>query len=432
MSSSEASDTAIHAKGLGKVYKLGQLRGADMFTEAAGLIGRRIINSMIRRDSVTTTTGRDSGKRSPFWALKDANLDVGWGEVVGIIGPNGAGKTTLLKILARVTEPTRGMAEIYGRVGSLLEIGLGFHGDLTGRENIFLSGTILGMRKKEINSRFEEIVAFSGVEEFLDTPVKRYSSGMQARLGFAVAAHLEPDVLLVDEVLAVGDIGFQKKCIGRMSEVAGEGRTVLFVSHNMAYVRALCARGILLDHGSIVMDSSIDAVVDAYLRSAQQGISEDLTTRLDRSGTGEARLTHVEVSAAERGKYGAPITAGGPMWISFKVDHVIRGMGCDFAIYDMLGGPVANFTSGLNGPDDSVGSAGESTFECHLQELLLQPGRYRVDAWIWSRSDTLDRIEGAAHFDVEEGLVHGRPIPSNTRPGKAVIPHRWTRPMSAI
>lgn len=202
-----------------------------------------------------------------IWALRDIDLDVGQGEVIGIIGANGAGKSTLLKILSRITEPSAGSVEIHGRVSSLLEVGTGFHPELTGRENVYLNGTILGMRKKEIDRKFDEIVEFSGVGKFIDTPVKRFSSGMQMRLAFSVAAHLEPEILIVDEVLAVGDIAFQKKCLGKMDEVAHEGRTVLFVSHNMATIKALCGRAVLLSEGKISAQGEVLSTVAAYLNS---------------------------------------------------------------------------------------------------------------------------------------------------------------------
>jgi lipopolysaccharide transport system ATP-binding protein len=217
--------------------------------------------------------GRPAGAGTEeFWALKDVSFEVEQGEVVGIIGRNGAGKSTLLKILSRITEPTEGRAVLRGRVGSLLEVGTGFHAELTGRENIYLSGAILGMRKAEIDRKFDEIVAFSGVEKFLDTPAKRYSSGMYVRLGFAVAAHLEPEILVIDEVLAVGDAEFQKRCLGKMSEVAKSGRTVLFVSHNMGAVKTLCERAILIDEGRVIADGSAVDVASRYL---SESLSED-------------------------------------------------------------------------------------------------------------------------------------------------------------
>jgi lipopolysaccharide transport system ATP-binding protein len=256
------SDIVIHAEGLGKRYHIGAtperyqtLR--DSITKAA----MRPIRALARRN------GRRDDEATTIWAVRDVGFDVKRGEVVGIIGRNGAGKSTLLKILARITEPTKGFAEIRGRVGSLLEVGTGFHAELTGRENTFLNGAILGMKRNEIERKFDEIVEFSEVGKFIDTPVKHYSSGMYLRLAFAVAAHLEPEILIVDEVLAVGDARFQKKCLNKMQDVGERGRTVLFVSHNMSSITRLCQRTILLDAGRVLEDGPSHQVVGAYLRS---------------------------------------------------------------------------------------------------------------------------------------------------------------------
>lgn len=252
---------AIKIEGIRKRYMLGQferyLALRDVIAQAVGAPFR----AMRRRGS------RTRHRRPTFWALDGVSFDVAQGEVVGVIGRNGAGKTTLLKILSRITEPTEGRALLRGRVGSLLEVGTGFHPELTGRENIFLSGAILGMRRREISQKFDEIVDFAGVERFMDTPVKRYSSGMYVRLAFAVAAHLEPEILLVDEVLSVGDAEFQRKCLGKMEDVTHQGRTVIFVSHNMAAVRKLCPRAILLEKGSVVIDGPTDRVIARYFDS---------------------------------------------------------------------------------------------------------------------------------------------------------------------
>lgn len=259
------SDIAIRVENLSKLYRIGQFVGYATLRES-------LINAFAApfRTLSSTTSGQKSGNDNPnnkesIWALKDVSFEVKQGEVVGIIGRNGAGKTTLLKVLTRITEPTEGYAEIYGRVGSLLEVGTGFHPELTGRENIYLNGAVLGMKKKEIDGKFDEIVEFAGVEKFIETPLKRFSTGMQVRLAFSVAAHLEPDILLVDEVLAVGDAEFQKKCLGRMGEIAKGGRTVLFVSHNMISLQNLCTRGILLESGQVAMDDSMTTVINKYL-----------------------------------------------------------------------------------------------------------------------------------------------------------------------
>ena len=248
----------ISASNLGKRYRLGSGAGHDTLRDHIAHGFRRLSQSKIENR-------KSKNENELFWALKDVSFDVQQGDVIGVIGRNGAGKSTLLKILSQITEPTEGEVRIRGRVASLLEVGTGFHPELSGRENVFLNGAILGMSKAEIKKKFDEIVAFAEVEKFLDTPVKRYSSGMYVRLAFAVAAHLEPEILVVDEVLAVGDAQFQKKCLGKMHDVAGHGRTILFVSHNMGAVRSLCSRAVLLSHGALVSSGGVEEVLDAYL-----------------------------------------------------------------------------------------------------------------------------------------------------------------------
>ena len=258
------SDFAIQTHELTKRYRLGvKTRNEDTLRES--LVNAA--SNMVKKVGL----GRSGKSRSPDYlcALQELSLTIRQGEIVGLIGHNGAGKTTLLKIISRITEPTSGYADVTGRVGSLLEVGTGFHPDLTGRENIFLNGAILGMRRQEIRRRFDEIVEFAEVERFLDTPVKRYSSGMSVRLAFAVAAHLEPEIMLVDEVLAVGDAAFQRKSLGKMGEVARDGRTVIFVSHNLAIIQALCRRGVLLERGEVLVDAPVDEAVPHYLRDAR-------------------------------------------------------------------------------------------------------------------------------------------------------------------
>ena len=255
------SDTAIRVENLGKKYAIGRQKSGSF---------RESISSLFQ----STNRVPAAQQAEEFWALKDINFEIKRGEAVGIIGRNGAGKSTLLKILSRITEPTKGRFEIFGRVSSLLEVGTGFHPELTGRENVYLNGTILGMKRREVKAKFDEIVAFSGVEKFIDTPVKHYSSGMQVRLAFAVAAHLEPEILIIDEVLAVGDAEFQKKCLGKMEDVAGEGRTVLFVSHNMGAVKQLCTKGILIDKGKLGLISNISNILDLYLAKSQNKINQ--------------------------------------------------------------------------------------------------------------------------------------------------------------
>ncbi len=255
-----ASDIAVSVRGLSKSYSIA--RNAEKHSTLGEMLMHKLRNPLLKAE------------RDTFWALNDVNFDIQKGDVVGIIGRNGAGKSTLLKILSRITEPTRGRIDLYGRVGSLLEVGTGFHPELTGRENIFLNGAILGMQKSEIARQFEAIVDFSGTEQFLDTPVKRYSSGMYVRLAFAVAAHLNPEILIVDEVLAVGDAEFQKKCLGKMHDVAVSGRTVLFVSHNMSTVLQLCRHAVFLDQGRLLGHDTAENMVNTYVAGGSQGNAE--------------------------------------------------------------------------------------------------------------------------------------------------------------
>ena len=261
------TDTAIRVENLGKRYKLGAAKSGSFRESMSKLFQRNGSLSHPESNPIPNTPSHPESNPTPkdFWALQDINFEIKRGEAVGIIGRNGAGKSTLLKILSRITEPTTGRYEIFGRVSSLLEVGTGFHPELTGRENVYLNGTILGMKRREVKAKFDEIVAFSGVEKFIDTPVKHYSSGMQVRLAFAVAAHLEPEILIIDEVLAVGDAEFQKKCLGKMEDVTGEGRTVLFVSHNMGAVSKLCSSGILLQTGRVELRShDMSEVIKQY------------------------------------------------------------------------------------------------------------------------------------------------------------------------
>ncbi|MBI5571088.1 MAG: ABC transporter ATP-binding protein [Desulfomonile tiedjei] len=287
------SDTVIRVEHLGKRYRIGARRGPYK-TLRESLVG--VVTAPFRR-AWSPHAGRQPSVngRDAIWALKDVSFEIKRGEVVGVIGRNGAGKSTLLKILSRITRPTEGRAEIRGRVGALLEVGTGFHSELTGRENIYLSGAILGMRKAEIVRKLDEIVAFAEVEKFLDTPVKHYSSGMCVRLAFAVAAHLEPEILLADEVLAVGDAGFQKKCLGKMGDVAKEGRTVLFVSHNMLAVQTLCQKGILLEEGRVSVEGPVHQVVEEYLSRFQSGVEQHAEVEYADDPSRPAKILRIRV-----------------------------------------------------------------------------------------------------------------------------------------
>jgi lipopolysaccharide transport system ATP-binding protein len=380
------------------------------------------MGSLFRKSSKPPALDND------LWALRDVSFDVKHGEIVGIIGRNGAGKSTLLKILSRITEPSIGRTEIYGRVGSLLEVGTGFHPELSGRENIYLNGAILGMTRHEINRKFDEIVAFAELEKFLDTPVKRYSSGMYVRLAFAVAAHLEPEVLLVDEVLAVGDVAFQRKCLGKMSEVATEGRTVLFVSHNMAAVQALCTRGVFLRYGNVWTDDGITETVSAYLRTLEDSASENIAERKERHGKGDVRLMKVLISTAGDNP-STTLASGHSARFAFHLSNVKPGLACGFTVYDHHGQPIADFNTVRPGPEDKKDPGLGTEITCELDELLLVPGRYRIDVDIRSNQSELeDHVEAAAFFDVMAGQLHGRPVAPTNKWGSAFMPHRWTLP----
>jgi len=369
------SDVVLRAEGLGKRYVLGAR------ADAYGTLRDAVASSA--RSMFERIRGRGPVRASPreLWALRDVSLEVTDGEVLGLIGPNGAGKSTLLKILSRVTRPTVGRADVRGRVGSLLEVGTGFHPELTGRENIYLNGAILGMSKRAIDRRFDEIVAFSGIEPFLDTPVKRYSSGMHARLGFAVAAHLEPDILIVDEVLAVGDAVFQKRCLGKMSEVARGGRTVLFVSHNLVAVQALCDRVVRLDHGRVSAAGRPAPVISRYLQEAYPSVSQqEWPDPRSAPGNDQVRLHRVSLQPSE-GSPSQPITMRTPVVLAFEFWNFVENACLDLNFQLITTHGVVAFASS---PTDEQGwrdrpyPRGLIGSKCFIPGDLLIAGQYRV------------------------------------------------------
>ena len=358
-----------------------------------------------------------------FWALNDVSFDVSPGEVIGIVGRNGAGKSTLLKILSQISEPTSGRIEINGRVASLLEVGTGFHTELSGRENVFLNGAILGMSRAEMRRKFDEIVDFSGVEKFLDTPVKRYSSGMMVRLAFAVAAHLDPEILIVDEVLAVGDQAFQAKCMGKMNEVAKSGRTILFVSHNMTAVRAICTRGILLNSGCVELDSPIESLMRHYSDSLVEAASQPVADRTDRGGDGTIRFANVTIV----GERGGAIQTGSPLEIIFEVNSLLSGLVCVFTIYDNCGTGLFSGSSNPASICDVVDPSLVNKFCCRFDEAPFLSGSYRVNAALYRNGDLCDHLEGAATFQVSEGNMRHRPPVTSARWGCFTAPHVWSK-----
>jgi lipopolysaccharide transport system ATP-binding protein len=412
------SNFAIRVESLSKQYNIGAAKQQygtlrDVLAEAAGR-WRRVARAK-----------RKAASKTSFWALRDVSFDVRRGEAIGVIGRNGAGKSTLLKILSRITPPSKGRAAIYGRVGSLLEVGTGFHPELTGRDNIYLNGAILGMSRREIRAKFDAIVGFSGVEAFLDTPVKRYSSGMYTRLAFAVAAHLDPEILIVDEVLAVGDAAFQKKCLGKMGEVAQEGRTVIFVSHNMGIMQSICRRGIVLVDGQVACDDTTERAVSLYLSQLDTAASECLAERTDRSGPGVVRLHEIEITS-NGGRPGI-LATGAQARFRLVMSNVCQQPWCGFTIYDHMGGPVTHLNSRLRSDDDHEdGSPRE--FVCDIDELPLLPGRYRLAAALFEHGELQDHLTAAAYFDVEHGTIRGRPVTEQGAHGRIVLPHRWVLP----
>jgi lipopolysaccharide transport system ATP-binding protein len=332
------STAIIQVDGLGKQYKIGQFQRYDALRDSLGAALTAPARLVRREKRVDTAT-----RGEPFWALRDVSFEIEPGEIVGVVGRNGAGKSTLLKVLSRITDPTAGSATLHGRVGSLLEVGTGFHAELTGRENIFLNGAILGMKRAEILRKFDQIVEFAGVEQFLDTPMKRYSSGMEVRLGFSVAAHLETEILLVDEVLAVGDAEFQRRCLGKMKDVTRQGRTVLFVSHSLTAVRGLCPRSILLRAGRLEADGETEAVLSRYIAETLGGQSavvagEELErrTRTSWSSDHSRPLFHVERLALldSRGSARNSFASDEPFEIvlDYEVKEPISGMWIAFRI----------------------------------------------------------------------------------------------------
>jgi lipopolysaccharide transport system ATP-binding protein len=388
------SDSVITVEHLSKRYVLGQGHSGD------GL--RHTLERAIRSPFQFFRTGL-AARRAPseFWALKDVSLEVERGTVLGIIGRNGAGKSTLLKILSRITEPTSGRIRLKGRFASLLEVGTGFHPDLTGRENIFLNGAILGMRRAEIQAKFDEIVAFAEIDRFLDTPVKRYSSGMYVRLAFAVAAHLEPDVLIVDEVLAVGDAQFQRKCLGKMQDVSRqEGRTVVFVSHNMQAVSTLTTRCLLLREGRVVVHGPTDAVIGAYLADGSSGESVFSASPAPDAPS----VTRVEVGTSEPN---STHTHGRPLRLTFDLHtpRLIRSATFSFQIVDALRQPIVHMWL-FDSQRPFCRSAGTYRLTCEIPRLRLYLGRYAVTTHLSEGygGRYFHNLEAVCPFDV---VMHG-------------------------
>jgi lipopolysaccharide transport system ATP-binding protein len=402
------SSLAISARGLGKRYRVGQV-------ETALKRARRRLFARPGTDFM--------------WALRDVSFDVESGEAVGIIGRNGAGKSTLLKVMSRVTEPTAGYVDVAGRVGALLEVGTGFSTDLTGRENVFLNGAILGMNRAEVTRKFDEIVAFSGVERHIDTPVKWYSSGMFVRLAFAVAAYLEPEILVVDEVLAVGDAEFQKRCLGRMAEVAHEGRTVLFVSHNMQIVRRLCHRGILLEAGEVKADADVESVVRTYLASLDVNDAGRRSWVEEPLGDADCRVIEVRVTD-ENDELQTTYFSSKPIYVTieFELETVSPSLNVsiDIATVD---GVVAFHSSFRDMPESNVPRLvpGQNALRCEIPAELLNSGRYVVNLRISLHTVRwIVYADGVLHFDVLSDHGESLFLLGVSRPGVVVPLVHWS------
>jgi lipopolysaccharide transport system ATP-binding protein len=418
----------VSIEGLGKRYRIGAGRGATPTLREAAM---RTLAAPLRRGArlLRGEAGGATDLEREFWALRDVTVDIDRGEAIGLIGKNGAGKTTLLKILSRITNPTAGHAVIRGRVGSLLEVGTGFHPELTGAENIYLNGAILGMKRQEIQRKFDEIVEFSELRRFIETPVKLYSSGMYVRLAFAVAAHLEPEILVVDEVLAVGDVAFQQKCLGRMNSVAREGRTVLFVSHNMAAVQHLTSRCLLFEGGRLLRVGPTPAVVEEYLSGlsrAQAPAVQDLSSWKDREGSGAARIARFEVLDSA----GHPTSV-----VSYRAPLRFR-LTCEFPeereaafgilVHSLMQEPLLD----LRSPDGGLAPrrlGGRVVVEAQVPALNLYPGQYLLSPWIADRMvrEDVDFVHFCTRLSVVAPPDEGRRT-FDPAWGKVVVESAWS------
>jgi len=412
------NDIAISADRLSKAYQIGLLR------DRHNTLRDELVHGF---KGFLRATWRQRTENSVLWALKDVSFEIRQGEILGVIGRNGAGKSTLLKILSRITEPTSGSALIHGRIGSLLEVGTGFHGELTGRENTYMSGAILGMTRAEIDRKFDEIVAFAEMEKFIDTPVKRYSSGMYMRLAFAVAAHLDTEVLLVDEVLAVGDAVFQKKCLGKMSEVANRERTVLFVSHNMGAIEALCTSAMWIDNGAIAERGSTSSTVNAYLKSLEtRGTGGPDAWR--RSGNGEAHVVAATLLDSD-GHNRETFSMGESVVVEFTVDFYRAFDAINLSLCVLKADTKIGLIDAISRDGGLVLeniAEGRQTFRVELPELLLYPGVYDIALWVFSRRFKLDHVENALQFSLLQSAAVPRTTPLSNANGVFYTRSIWS------
>lgn len=418
------SDTAISVEKIGKLYHIGE---RENYKTLRDIITNTIYAPFRWFNNNSPSKSRNSESEDIIWALKDVSFEVKHGEVIGIIGRNGAGKSTLLKILSRITEPTEGYIKIHGRVGSLLEVGTGFHPELTGRENIYLNGAILGMKKAEIGRKFDEIVAFAEVEKFIDTAVKHYSSGMYMRLAFAVAAHMEIEILVVDEVLAVGDIAFQKKCLGKMEDVARGGRTVIFVSHNMAAVSSLCSKAYLLHKGSILTSGLPQAVIEKYLDEIKPMSGVNLIDRTDRHGNGRLRLTGIVI----RNNDGSPIevaVAGQDITIEIAYTDSesvpLKNVSMSIGFYSVIGQFLFYCGNEMTGDLFRI-IPSKGKMICRIPRFPLSPGRYFLNLYCEVNGILADWVQQGGYLTVVEGDFFGTGRLPPAAHGGMLVPHTW-------
>lgn len=421
------SDIVIRVEDISKRYRIG-LREQMHDTLGAALadfVCRPIQNfQRLRSLSVFSENGQDSD--DTIWALRDVSFEVRRGEILGIIGRNGAGKSTLLKILTRITEPTSGRAWMRGQVGSLLEVGTGFHAELTGRENVYLNGTVLGMNRREIDRKFDEIVDFSGVERFIDTPIKRYSSGMKVRLAFSVAAHFEPEILLIDEVLAVGDAAFQKRCLGKMNEVAKAGRTILFVSHRMGAISNLCTSALWIDDGRIAEQGSVESTISSYLKASSSKSSK--SGPIERSGTGEARISNVCLldsngDPCDMFRMGQTIIAEFDVEFHRRFASIELSLQIKRASHGGLNvGHLLNQDSGF--PLEDI-LPGKRSFRVEIPGCLLYPDLYCLSVCVRHGGTKLDELEDVFDFSMIQSNVSKRTKPFFSSLGVTHLPSRW-------
>lgn len=421
----EQAGKAIRVRSLGKKYRVAAARSRGYRTLRQELVD--VVAAPVRR-ALGILTGHAAAAANlddTFWALEDVTLDIDHGEVVGLIGANGAGKSTLLRILAGITTPTTGWAELYGRVGALLEVGTGFHPELSGRENVYLNGTILGMSHAEIDEKLDQIVEFSEIGRFIDTPIKHYSSGMALRLGFSVAAHLEPEILLVDEVLAVGDVAFQKKCMGKIGQVAGEGRTVIFVSHNLGAVNEMTRKAIWIDQGKVRSIGPSHLVVGEYLESFDSMSAGHITFSDDKAQESRGIITSLKVLSGDSVAHAVRMGSSVTFEVAFESEVALSDPGMGIGVDHLGKGRILSLSTEFAGCDGEAEGALSGTFTCRIEELYLNEGDYLISVGIADGGKVVEWREKALKLQVVRADVFDTGVTPNPHRGVIYLPHKW-------